>query len=258
MVVVNCNVVVIGRVAMSVMASAGRSATAGTRSRGGAGLAVALLAASLSAPASVVLAAGAQAEDQVAPLDQLSTTIGELKLSLSAMRRDLEAMRATPEAGAPPTPDALCRAPPTDPPGEREAAADAVAQLRSERATLKSRIAELEKVVKQLRTSELVAALVERPPVSSIETAAAAELDAQPRREPVLNVATPVQTSEPVAGGGSANLQLRAELALAQLKIAELSEDLRSTRAGQVALEAELNSLRALTDAKIKRFMGWR
>ena len=69
---------------------------------------------------------------------------------------------------------------------------------------------------------------------------------------------TPAQTSEPLAAGGSANLQLRAELALAQLKIAELSEDLRSTRAGQAALEAELNSLRALTDAKIKRFMGWR
>ena len=59
-------------------------------------------------------------------------------------------------------------------------------ELRSERATLKSRIAELEKVVKQLRTSELVAALVERPPLSSIETAAAAELDAQPSPGPVL------------------------------------------------------------------------
>jgi chromosome segregation ATPase len=242
---------------MAVVASAGRSATAGTRSRGGAGLALALalalLAASLPAPVRIVLAADASAADQPAPLDQLSTTIGEIKLSLSAMRRDLEAMRTTPDASAPPTKAA----------DERAVAAHEVAQLRSERAALKSRIAELEKVVKQARTSEVVAALVKRSSASPIETAAAAEIDAAPRSGPVLKASEPagsrgaVAADAPASADGGAALQLRAELALAQLRITDLTEELESTRANQAALEAEVRSLRSLTDAKIKRFMGW-
>jgi hypothetical protein len=240
---------------MSVVPIADRAGPWGRRPRGGAGLALALLAAGLLAPAGAGLAAGTPAADQATPLDQLSATIGELRLSLSAMRRDLEAVPA-PQAGAPPALDALCGTSPTEPADERE-----VARLRTERATLEGRIAELEKVIKRLRTSEVVGALVERSPASPIETAAAAELDAGPRRAPMLKVAAAGQTSEagaPAAADGEAGLQLRAELALAQLKIAELTDKLQSTRAGQAALEAELGSLRSLTDAKIKRFMGWR
>ncbi len=246
---------------MSVVASAGRSASAGTRSRGGAGLALALLAASLPAPARVALAADPPAADQAASLDQLSTTIGALRLSLSAMRRDLEAMRATPDAG--PAPDALCAALSAGSPDERGRAAREVAQLRSERATLKSRVAELEKLIKRARTREVVAALVKRPSASAIETAAAAEIDPPPAGGPVLEASPPAGPHEAVAAGApagaerGAGLQLRAELALAQLKITGLTEELRSTRANQAALEAELNALRSLTDAKIKRFMGW-
>ena len=248
---------------MSVVASAGRSASAGTRSRGGAGLALALLAASLPAPARVALAADPPAADQAASLDQLSTTIGALRLSLSAMRRDLEAMRTTPDAGAAPAPDALCAALSAGSPDERGRAAREVAQLRSERATLKSRVAELEKLIKRARTREVVAALVKRPSASAIETAAAAEIDPPPAGGPVLEASPPAGPHEAVAAAApagaerGAGLQLRAELALAQLKITGLTEELRSTRANQAALEAELNALRSLTDAKIKRFMGW-
>ena len=63
--------------------------------------------------------------------------------------------------------------------------------------------------------------------------------------------------ADAAAGADGGTLQLRADLALAQLKITNLSEELTSTRANQEALEAELQSLRSLTDAKIKRFMGW-
>jgi uncharacterized protein involved in exopolysaccharide biosynthesis len=66
-----------------------------------------------------------------------------------------------------------------------------------------------------------------------------------------------VAADAPAAARRGTGLQLRAELALAQLKITGLTEELRSTRANQAALEAELNALRSLTDAKIKRFMGW-
>ena len=53
-------------------------------------------------------------------------------------------------------------------------------------------------------------------------------------------------------------LQLAAELALAQLKIAELSTALELARVRQAAIEAEVGTLRSLTDAKIRQFLGWR
>ncbi len=235
---------------MFVVAIGDRSATARTTSRRGAGLALALWVAGLAVPGA--------AADQTASLDQLSTTLADLKLSLSSMRRDLEAMRATPAEGALPAPEARCAAAPAELPGAGEAAAREVARLRSERATLEGRIAELEAAIRQARTSEVVADLARPAPASPIETAAAAELDPRPARGSVLKVAAPAQPPAAATADGSADLQVRAELALAQLKIAELEENLQSTRAGQAALEAELASLRLLTDAKIKHFMGWR
>jgi hypothetical protein len=77
-------------------------------------------------------------------------------------------------------------------------------------------------------------------------------------RETVTNGHGRRNADAPTANGGGANLQLRAQLALAQLKITGLSQELQSSRANQEALEAELSSLRLLTDAKIKEFMGWR
>jgi hypothetical protein len=112
----------------------------------------------------------------------------------------------------------------------------------------------------------MVTARVKRSPASPIETAAAAEPDAPPEPKLVPGAAAPALASKasetavsdpPTAGDGGVNLQLRADLALAQLKIAELTEELRSMRANRTALEAELRSLRSLTDAKIKSFMGW-
>ena len=38
---------------------------------------------------------------------------------------------------------------------------------------------------------------------------------------------------------------------------ASLTADLRSAHASREAIEAELTSLRSLTDARIKHFMGW-
>jgi cell division protein FtsB len=183
---------------MAGFSVAARSASDGFHLPGCACLALALLAASLAAPA----AAGA---DQAARLDRLSATIDNLKASLTAIRRDVEAARAAPEADAPLAPDAPCGAAATE----------------------------------TVRAPKVVDTDFKRAPGSPIEAAAAAELDA------------------PAAADGAADIQLRADLALAQLKIAELTEALRSTRANQTALEAELKSLRSLTDAKIKRFLGW-
>jgi hypothetical protein len=214
---------------MAVGSIAQRSATGRFGLRSSAGLALALLAASLAMPADVGLAADASTEDQVARLDRLSTTIGDLKASLIVIRQDLEAMRTAPEAGALLAPDASCGALPAKPPG----------------------------------AGEVVAARVKRSPGSPIETAAAAELDAPPRPKPMLAVAAPAAAAKaaapdsPTAADGGADLQLRADLALAQLKIVELTKELRSMRANRAALEAELGSLRSLTDAKIKSFMGW-
>ncbi len=211
-----------------------------------AGIALALLTASLPAPASIVLAAGAP--DQAAPLDRLSITLSDLKSNLIAIRQDLEGMRAATDAAAPPALDALCEALPADPADELKVARE-VERLRSEGMALRSRIDELEKMIDQAHTREVVGALVKSSPISPIESAAAAELDRPLRLKPELQA--------PAAAIDSADLQLRAELALAQLKIAELTDELHSTRFGQGELEAELRSLRSLTDAKIKHFMGW-
>ena len=51
-------------------------------------------------------------------------------------------------------------------------------------------------------------------------------------------------------------LDMQAELALAQLRIAELTTALDAARLREQAVEAEADSLRSLTEAQIRRFMG--
>jgi hypothetical protein len=212
---------------MAVHSIAERAAAGGLSLRGFAGLALALLAASLATPLNVGLAADGSTQDQAAQLAQLSTTIGDLKISLMTIRQGLEAMRASPEAGASPAPDVSCGSTPS-------------------------------------KSSRAPATQVKGSQTSAIETAAAAELDASSGHAPVPAAAQSAEVARAAASDSSAaladgaNLQLRTDLALAQLKIVKLSEELRSMRASRTALEAELDSLRSLTDAKIKSFMGWR
>ncbi len=288
---------------MSVGSVGDRSANDGIRSLNYAGIALALLVVSLptGARGGPAAATGAPvAGSQATSLDRLATTIGDLKASLSAIRQDLEAGPGA--SGDLPAADQLCPAPPggraerdgaarelerlraqieteraerrrseAASAGEltslRQRLADAgadAARLQGERATLVSRIAELEQTLTQARTSEVVAGLVGRAPPSPIEPAAAAELEAAPTQPAGPNPAERAQASGTAAAGVSAgaasatDLQLRAELALAQLKIAGLTADLRSAHASREAIEAELTSLRSLTDARIKHYMGWR
>jgi cell division protein FtsB len=247
-------------VAVAVGSKIARSGAGGHSLWGGAGLALALLTASLTVPA-LVLAASPSAENQVTPLDRLSTTLGDLKSSLAAIRADLEGMRSTATAAAWSPPDALCSSP-AEPSAATDLTAGELERLRNERAALKNRVAELEKEVEKARPGEVVAGVVERPSGSPTETAVAAELD-PPRGGSVLEAAKretapeAVATDAPAGADGAATLQLRAELALAQLKITDLNEELQTTRANKAALKAEVRSLRSLTDAKIKRFMGW-
>ncbi len=246
---------------MAVMSSVARSSGRGFGRRSYAGLTLALLTASVAAPGSG-WAASPPAVDQATSLDRLSSTLGDLKTSLTALRQGLEGMRSAPEAAAGSPPDASCP-PPAEPAATAEGGARELVQLRRERVALKERIVELEQMVKQARTGEVVTGLVKGPEATPIETAAAAELKAPGRSGSVLETLPPadspaaVAADAPAGADGGDTQQLQADLALARAKITDLSEELTSTRAHQAALEAELKSLRSLTDAKIKQFMGW-
>lgn len=243
---------------------------------------------------------------QAPPLDQLSLTIGRLKASLRAIRQDLEATRAAAGADETlrATVDRLCAVPLAEAQAARDAAASgleqaratageraewnhteaamtgelvslrgrlaaaeaAVARLTDDRATLVSRIVELDETLEPA-ASEVVAARDEPWQPSPIHSAEAAEIKAGPQPPLMLRAAQhdqPVIAPPPsaVAAGDRTpasgdRLQLRAELALAQLKIAELSTALESARLRQEAMEAEVGSLRSLTDAKIRQLLGW-
>ena len=142
---------------------------------------------------------------------------------------------------------------------ERLAAADgALAQLRQDREALVRHITELDAQVQKARTRELVDALVEtqRPTIEPAKAPPAAGL---------MRVTPSAFAAEPppaLAGArrdlvrAGSHLDLRAELALAQLRIAELTTALDSARLREQATEAEAASLRSLTEAQIKRFMG--
>jgi predicted nucleic acid-binding Zn-ribbon protein len=149
----------------------------------------------------------------------------------------------------------------------RLAAAEAeVVRLTDDRATLVSHIVEIDETLGP-SAGEEVAARAEPWRASPIHSAEAAEIEAVPQPAPMLPVAQhdqPAVAPPPpaVATGNRApasrdRLQLQAELALAQLKIAELSTALESARLRQEAMEAEVGTLRSLTDDKIRQLLGW-
>jgi hypothetical protein len=286
-----------------------RSATEGAGPRGWTNILWLSLAASLLAPIGAALAEPAsepacahpdQDCDQAQPLDQLSLTIGQLKASLSAIRRDLEGVDQVP--GTPL--DRLCAVPLAEAQAARDAAVSELEQARAtagERAewehaeaamtgelvSLRARLAAAEAEVVRLTddratwashtveldeepepsASEGVAARAEPWRTSPILAAEAAEIESVPQPAQMPRAAQP----DPSAGAlpppraaaaddapaSGDRLQLQAELALAQLKIAELSEALESARLRHEEMEAEVGSLRALTDAKIRQLLGW-
>ncbi|HEX5796462.1 MAG TPA: hypothetical protein VFY19_11525 [Geminicoccaceae bacterium] len=242
------------------------------------------------------------------PLDHLSVTIDGLKASLSAIRQDLETRRGETEQPAQAI-EELCATPLADAHAARDAAMSALeqirasfeseraiardtvaatgdelsvvrerlavaeaeaAQLRDERARLKSRIDELGALLEKVPTGELVAALAEPPGRgAALDAAQAAEVEAASERQLMMPVAAqagprsaaPARSANGAGGRRPAppvdRLQLQAELALAQLKIAELTMALQSARLHQEQVEAEVSTLRSLTDAKIRQLMGW-
>ena len=232
-----------------------------------------------------------QPADEIAPLEHLAGTIGALTARLSAIRQDLAAMQAAsaaPEGDAVP-PDraqhetriallnaleelrahgaaesAEWRHAKAAMTGEltglreRLAAADgALAELRRDREALVRHITELDAQVQKARTREVVDALVEtqRPTIEP----------AEPPAESLMRVTPSAFAAEPPPARAEGRrdlvragnrLDLQAELALAQLRIAELTTALDAARLREQAIEAEAASLRSLTDAQIRRFMG--
>lgn len=149
---------------------------------------------------------------------------------------------------------------------ERLAAADAaVIELRRDRELLVKHITALDELVQSARTDEVVDALVEAKPVA-IEPAAA-QAHALPAMG-LMRITQSALAAEALpalgTGGGAhlaragSRLDLQAELALAQLRIVELTTALDSVRLREEAMDAELGSLRALTESQIKRFLSQR
>ena len=287
-----------------------RSATEGAGPRGWTNILGLSLAASLLAPIGAALAEPAsepacahpdQDCDQAQPLDQLSLTIGQLKASLSAIRRDLEGVDQVP--GTPL--DRLCAVPLAEAQAARDAAVSELERIRAsaaderaewehaeaamtgelvdlrarlaaaeaeaarltdDRATLASHAIEIDKALAP-GAGEVAGPRAEPWPTSAIISAEAAEIESVPQPAQMPRAAQPdpsggalpppraVAADDAPASGH--RLQLEAELALAQLKIAELSSALESARLRQEAMEAEVGSLRSLTDAKIRQLLGW-
>jgi hypothetical protein len=245
----------------------------------------------LSKPSQVAIpSAEARPADELGSLEHLAGTIDDLAARLSAIRQDLAAMHAAsaPPDAAPPDPaqretriallNALeelrarlaaeraewrhAKAAMTgELTGLRErlAAADgALAELRRDREALVRHITELDAQIQKARTRELVDALVEtqRPAIEPAEAPPAASL---------MRVTPSAFAAEPppaLAGAqrdlvrAGSRLDLQAELALAQLRIAELTTALDAARLREQAIDAEATSLRSLTEAQIRRFMG--
>jgi hypothetical protein len=141
---------------------------------------------------------------------------------------------------------------------ERLAAADgALAELRRDREALVRHITDLDAQVQKARTRELVDALVEaqRPTMEPEAPPAAGLMGMTPSALAAEPPPARADGRRDLARAGS-RLDLQAELALAQLRIAELTTALDAARLREQAIEAEAASLRSLTDAQIKRFMG--
>ena len=238
-----------------------------------------LLAPIAAAPAEPACPQPAQSCGASAALDRLALTIGNLKASLSAMRGDLGAPAdEVPRAIV----DRLCAAPVADAQAAREHAAAAmtgelislrgrlaaaeaqVARLTEDRATLVTHIVELDATLEP-GAGALVPARAEPWRTAAIPSAEAAEIGAvakppllRPAQHDQPAPAARVDADDQRAPASADRLQLAAELALAQLKIAELATALESARVRQAAVEAEVGTLRSLTDAKIRQLLGWR
>jgi hypothetical protein len=150
----------------------------------------------------------------------------------------------------------------------RLAAAEAeAARLTDDRATLASHAIEIDKALAP-GAGEVAGPRAEPWPTSAIISAEAAEIEDAPEPAQIPGAAPHGQSAvvlppprtvatDDLAPADGDHLQLEAELALAQLKIAELSSALESARLRQEAMEAEVGSLRSLTDAKIRQLLGW-
>lgn len=244
----------------------------------------------LAAAATSALADAAPGEPagEAARLDRLAGTIGDLKASLRAIREDLAAM----DGPVPAPSEPACAAPVaasgrsaqeleelrasaaaersawqhaeaamtgelTGLRGRLAAAEASVAELHEDREALVKRIRELDALVQKAYTGEVVEALVavEQPPLAEPSRGAGLLRVTQPALAAEAPPALKAAASPPLARTTS-RLDLQAELALAQLRIAELGSALDSARLREESMAAEVTTLRSLTDAQIRRFMA--
>jgi outer membrane murein-binding lipoprotein Lpp len=139
-------------------------------------------------------------------------------------------------------------------------------RVRRERATLEGRIAELQEAAATGRPRNDLAISAGRDTGTPLAPPPASEGQALSTPTVVPPAAAERATGKaalsgrPKAVDQAANepvdtLQLEAKLALAELKIAGLVSDLRSAQASREGIEAEAASLRAMTDARIRRMI---
>jgi hypothetical protein len=258
-------------------------------------LATMLVASAASALADAAAGSGAAEAPagEAAPLDQLARTIGSLKASLSAIRDDLAAM-PDPALG-PPAPDPPCALPAGAPAatggalaeqldglraraaaeragwqnaevamtgevtglrGRLAAAEAAVAALHEDRETLLRRIRELDAIVQKFDTGEVVGVTAGQGALAPAAVLPASLMQVAPAaRAAEALTARKSPPNTPLARARS-RLDLEAELALAQLQIAGLSDALEAARLREEGMQAQVATLRSLTDDRIKQFMG--
>ncbi|HSA81575.1 MAG TPA: hypothetical protein VLE23_12210 [Geminicoccaceae bacterium] len=148
--------------------------------------------------------------------------------------------------------------------GRLATAAAEVARLTGDRATLASHTVELDEAPEP-GAGAVAGSRAEPWRTSPILSAEAVEIEGAPeparppwaaQHDPPAGALLPPRAAA-ADDHAPDRLQLQAELALAQLKIAELSSALESARLRHEAMEAELGTLRSLTDAKIRQLLGW-
>jgi uncharacterized protein involved in exopolysaccharide biosynthesis len=120
-------------------------------------------------------------------------------------------------------------------------------RMRRERATLESRVAELQEAAAKGGASKVVAGPSGRDPETPLPAAS--------RATGAKSLPSGSAAANRAADPASDTLQLEAQLAVAELKIAGLVSDLRTAQASREAIEAEAASLRALTDARIRQII---
>ena len=120
-------------------------------------------------------------------------------------------------------------------------------RVRRERATLESRVAELQEAARKGRASEVAAGSSGRDTETPLPAASQATV--------AKSLPSGSAAENRAADPPSDTLQLEAKLAVAELKIAGLVVDLRTAQASREAIEAEAASLRAMTDARIRQII---